>query len=173
MRNLLLLSLCAYFLTIACKKENELISTPIEEPVETETGFANVDEELWIYFERFEAEAAQRGENIDLRDLNLTAAIEELHPDDVAGVCNYNSRRPNHIGIDLTFWNRVSDRWREMVVFHELGHCVLFRGHREDSFENGLCVSIMRSGTGSCRDAYRTNTREYYLDELFDETVVP
>lgn len=170
MRILLILSLCAYFLTIACTKEKDLVTTPIPEP--EEVGYANVQEELWEYFERFEEEAAQRGENINLKELDLTAAIEELHPEDVAGVCNYNSRRPNHIGIDETFWNTTSDRWREMVVFHELGHCVLLRGHREGSFENGLCVSIMRSGTGSCRDAYRNNTREYYLDELFDESII-
>lgn len=172
MRNLLVLILLTYCLTLSCTKENSFTPTPIEEE-ETEIGYANVAEELWDYFAAFEEEAAQRGESIDLRNLRLTAAIEELHPDDVAGVCNYSSRNPNHIGIDESFWNAAPDRWREMVVFHELGHCVLNRGHREDSFQNGLCVSIMRSGTGNCRDAYRTTTRDYYLDELFDETVVP
>jgi len=172
MQNLLILILCTYFLTTACSKKNEFTSTPIQEEAE-EIGYPNVAEELWDYFAQFEEEAAQRGESIDLRSLGLTATIEELHPEDVAGVCNYSSRNPNHIGIDETFWNRAADNWREMVVFHELGHCVLARGHREDAFSNGLCVSIMRSGVEDCRDAYRNSTRAYYLDELFNENVTP
>ena len=56
-----------------------------------------------------------------------------------------------------------------MIFFHELGHCVLFRGHREDVNQNGSCVSIMRSGIEECWDNYRSTTREIYLDELFDE----
>ncbi len=167
MRNLLSLVLLIYCLISACTKDNDTFS-PIEDNPISEGTYPNVQEELWIYFTRFEVEAAERGEDIDLNSLSLTAAIEELHPDDVAGVCNYNSRNPNHIGIDESFWNSASSRWREMVVFHELGHCVLGRGHRGDSFDNGVCVSIMRSGTGTCRDAYQNSTRDYYLDELFE-----
>lgn len=168
MRNVLILILLSYCLLSACTKENDTFSA-VEDTSIAEGTYPNVQEELWVYFARFEEEAALRGENIDLNGLALTAAIEELHPDDVAGVCNYNSRNPNHIGIDESFWNLAASRWREMVVFHELGHCVLGRGHREGSFDNGLCVSIMRSGTGTCRDAYQRSNRAYYLDELFEE----
>ncbi len=59
-------------------------------------------------------------------------------------------------------------RFREFVVFHELGHCDLGRDHRDEAFDNGVCVSIMRSGLGDCRDYYHPRTREGYLDELFD-----
>ncbi|MEZ4884363.1 MAG: hypothetical protein R3E32_06445 [Chitinophagales bacterium] len=173
MRNLFVFVVLTYVLVSACTKDYETISTIEDTATIAEGTYPNVAEELWVYFARFEKEAAERGQTIDLNSLNLTAAIEELHPDDVAGVCNYNSRNPNHIGIDQTFWNRAASRWREMVVFHELGHCVLGRGHREDNFDNNLCVSIMRSGTGTCRDAYQSSTRDYYLDELFDETIVP
>lgn len=71
--------------------------------------------------------------------------------------------------MDETFWNTTSDRGKEFVVFHELGHCFLLRNHLEDTFLGGTCTSIMRSGTGSCRDNYGRLTRETYLDELFDE----
>lgn len=159
--------LFSYFLISACTKDYEAISPVEESPTIAEGTYPNVAEELWVYFARFEEAAAERGQTIDLNDLKITAAIEELNPDDVAGVCHYNPRSPNHIGIDESFWNRASSRWREMVVFHELGHCVLLRGHKEDSFQNGLCTSIMRSGTGTCRDAYNSLNREYYLNELF------
>jgi hypothetical protein len=54
-----------------------------------------------------------------------------------------------------------------MVVFHELGHCYLGRGHSEETHPNGVCKSIMRSGNGGCFDNYNSTTREAYLDELF------
>jgi len=69
--------------------------------------------------------------------------------------------------IDKAFFNQTSELLKEMVIFHELGHCVLFRGHREATYSNGTCASIMRSGVEGCRDNYRASTRAAYLDELF------
>jgi hypothetical protein len=63
---------------------------------------------------------------------------------------------------------------KEYIVFHELGHCVLNRPHTEDSFSNGVCSSIMRSGNGGCYDYYNRFTRQYYVDELFEvEAISP
>ena len=69
--------------------------------------------------------------------------------------------------IDKTFWNRSSELYKEFVVFHELGHCVLDRNHKEDKDSRGRCLSIMRSGLGDCLDAYSSANRTYYLNELF------
>jgi len=91
----------------------------------------------------------------------------EISENGVAGTCSFSSHAPNHIVIDETFFNQTSELYKEMVIFHELGHCVLFRGHNEATHAAGTCASIMRSGIEGCRDNYRTTTRKSYLDELF------
>ena len=155
----------------ACQKDNTLTETSnLDGNTSVESkSYANVPVELWDYFERFENEASLRGENIDLSTKNLTAEIMEITENGVAGTCSFSSHEPNHIVIDQSFFNQTSDLFKEMVIFHELGHCVLFRGHREDSHPNGTCVSIMRSGIEGCRDNYRNTTRPAYLNELFGE----
>jgi len=157
--------LFASFLIIfsACKKDS-----PISELTIQEKTYPNVPESLWDYFERFENEAAERGVNINLNAEGITGEIMEIAQDRVAGSCSFRSHAPNHITIDLGFWNEASDLFKEFVIFHELGHCSLFRGHREDSHANGTCVSIMRSGIEDCKDNYRLATRAAYLDELFE-----
>ena len=137
----------------------------IEEPI---LGYDGVEEALWIYFDRFEEEAQKRGLSINLRASNISGEIIDLGDEDVAGQCTYNSHLPNHVSIDLSFWNEAPDLYKEFVVFHELGHCELARDHRDEATENGICVSLMRSGLGDCRDNYNTITRAAYLDELFD-----
>lgn len=146
---------------------NELINNPTQDE---EATFPGVDQALWPLFIAFEDEAAERGFNIDLRAAGITGFIEEIEERHVAGRCNYNFRQPNRVTIDEQFWNRSSNSFREMIVFHELGHCFLFRDHEERILSNGACASIMRSGNGSCLDNYNLRTRENYIDELFENS---
>lgn len=136
------------------------------EPI-TENNFENVDVQLWDYFETFENEAARRGVEIDLASLDLLSHISEISEDGVAGTCQYSSQQSNVVTIDQSFWNRASNDLREMVVFHELGHCVLFRDHRNASTNDGICLSIMNSGLTDCTVYYNEVNRDLYLDELF------
>ena len=145
--------------------KEEMTETIIEEA----KSFAGVHQSLWVYFEAFEKEAAQRGVTIDLQKSEITGVIQDLEGERVAGQCNYHSLHPNHVIIDEEFWANASDLLKEMVVFHELGHCELARGHREATGNRGDCLSIMRSGAGKCIDNYRFATRKAYLDELFND----
>ena len=135
-------------------------------------SYAGVDERLWPYFSNFEREAAERNIRVDLTLTNITGAIEEIHEDGVAGSCSYGGRqRTNDVTVDSEFWNRANVFYREYIVFHELGHCFLFRDHDDACLSNRTWESIMRSGTTrTCRDNYNSQTREYYLDELFGLT---
>ncbi len=156
----LLIFLTALLFICSCQSEERI------EVVE-EITFPGVDERLWPYFEAFEREAEIRNLNIDLTREGITGDIVNIDQGTVAGQCNFNSHRAEHLTVDLTFWNRASVLFREFIVFHELGHCSLFRGHEEDAYSNGACISIMRSGLGECLDNYRNATRADYLDELF------
>ncbi len=146
------------FLGSACQKDDEPI-TPENDPI-------TVDTELQSYFNSFIAEGAKRGVSVDLSE--IYGLIEEIDEENVAGQCSYSSAHPNRIIIDKSYWERASIAYRELVVFHELGHCSLMRDHRDDSSPNGICQSIMNSGLSDCRLLYNDQNREAYLDELFD-----
>jgi len=156
-------SVLLVLLFIACQADNAIF-----EPIEPEPLYENVDEALWPFFKRFEAEGKARGLAIDIDARGITGIIEELHEDRVAGQCSYSYSSPRKITIDQEFWERSNNAYREMIIFHELGHCYLNRGHKEEAFANGRCVSIMRSGNGACFDFYNSTTREDYIDELFE-----
>ena len=162
------------FLILSCGEDT------LEEPGSGLTGVSNaekqfpgVDERLWEIFRNFETEAWSRGVLVDLANAGITGSISTIQEEGVVGYCSYGRRRtPNHIEIDEAFWRRTSSRAREYIVFHELGHCYLYREHLEDCFGNRTWVSLMRSGTlTTCRDNYNAATRSYYIDELFEVEV--
>ncbi len=132
-------------------------------------SYPNVDKALWPYFERFEVEGAKRGLTVYLKDASITGVISDISAEHVIGQCSYSNQDPHKVTIDLPFWNSTSDLGKEFVVFHELGHCYLGRLHDESTDSRGICLSIMRSGTGTCRDMYSTTSREKLIDELFED----
>jgi len=127
-----------------------------------------VDEELEAYFDRFIEEGALRGHVIDFDSILVAAHITIIDPENIAGTCSRFENKNNEIKIDNFFWERSDDLNREFVVFHELGHCYLSREHTEEENIDGTCSSIMASGTGTCNLGYNDDTRETYLNELFD-----
>ena len=161
------LSIFLFFILLftACERD-KFIFESVPEP-EPEILEGQVDDLLLPFFEQFEIEAAARGISIDLAAQGITGGIEEIRERFVAGTCTYGTHLPGDVVIDLGFWNNSSELAKEMVVFHELGHCYLRRGHKESAFSNGVCTSIMRSGSEGCRDNYNNQTREFYIDELF------
>ena len=143
----------------SCQKDLREPTTIIQE--------LDISSELLPHFEAFQKEAANYGFNIDFKAAGVTAEIESINRGSVAGTCTTNGHDLRHIAIDRSFWSRASHLTREMIIFHELGHCVLGRGHEEGTFQNGICQSIMRSGLGECRDAYTVRNRSYFVEELF------
>lgn len=160
--------ICCFLLFAACQPDR-LEDIVIEEEIILETrSFPLVDERLWPYFERFETEGKARGITVDLVSERISGVIEDLDGEHIAGQCNtYSGAHPNHVIMDLGFWNQANDLFKEFIIFHELGHCFLDRDHREDAFTNGRCVSLMRSGVGDCRDNYNLASRASYINELF------
>lgn len=143
----------------SCEKETLIMEADKEYP--------GVDAELWMYFQRFEQAAAERGVHIDLVAKGITGSIEDIEVENVVGMCNHNAQTPNHVTIDEAFWMRSSTLRKELIVFHELGHCYMNLGHRDEVHADGRCKSIMRSGMGGCMDMYTSDSRAEYQDELF------
>jgi hypothetical protein len=125
----------------------------------------NVDAELQPLFSSFSSEAQQRGMTLDMT--NYTGMLTDLDEANVAAKCQTISNGQKRVLVDLGFWKTASTMQREMVVFHELGHCVLNRAHLDDARTDGSCFSMMQSGLGLCKMSYTDKTRSAYLDELF------
>lgn len=164
MYRLIVVCLCSYFL-FACQSD---FNNSLDDTIRTNNNaYPSVDQELWTYFQLFETEAAQRGFEIDLNKFDLLAEIHEIDQEDVAGTCTYSSDNPNEITIDESFWNSASQKYKEIVVFHELGHCVLGRDHNNNANSSGICLSLMNSGLTGCAIEYTGSNKSIYLDELF------
>jgi hypothetical protein len=83
---------------------------------------------------------------------------------DVVGLC-YLSGSPRVL-IDEDAWNTSSSPKREVVVFHELGHCVLGRQHRTDLSPDGSRPMSIMFPYVLDADTYMQHRQEY-IKELF------
>lgn len=138
-----------------------------------------IDNELLPYVEVFFAEAISRG--VEVRKENLILEFGAA-TDEICGQCydpKNGGQRTIIILHNASCWQDASTQNREALVFHELGHCLLGRNHRDDKLPNDAPASIMHSqnsgpyspciydlgGDDSCN---KTGRRNYYIDELFD-----
>lgn len=163
MRNILSLNILIFFILFgffSCKDSDE----------------HRVGSDFTTYVQRFQDEAAKRGRTFDLINGGLIVEFADLK-DGVAGLCHYE--KPIRVEIDNTYWKAIekssnADVMKENLLFHELGHGFLNRKHLNSVLENGDWKSIMCGGDKvndrSWNINYRGIRREYYLDELFNES---
>lgn len=135
-----------------------------------------VGEPFVEYLQRFELEAGTRGKKIDLQSTGIIVEFADLK-ENQAGLCHYE--KPIRIEIDREYWDTISkklgaDLMKENLLFHELGHGILDRRHINTTLPNGDWKSIMCGGdkvdNRSWNINYRAERRQYYIDELFDES---
>lgn len=133
-----------------------------------------VPDEIQPIVSSFIIEAYKRGHRLVIDDLIITYKYNiftsGIH---AAGLCRTRFGHTPIIYIDTTTFNwKNSEMSREQLIYHELGHCILGRGHTKDTLQNGQPASIMKpSGEtlyGSVMSQYK---RAYYLDELFNPLV--
>lgn len=83
------------------------------------------------------------------------------------------------VEVDPLYWVHADDMAREQLILHELGHCELFREHRNDLLPDIYSIdgkgvqcpaSIMHWSFPV--DCYQQN-RGYYLRELFQDDQIP
>lgn len=123
------------------------------------TGFRPVgyiDPEFRPLVEKFEQLA---GVTVD-----VTMYFNEL-TGNIIGMCKTYSDGYKEIKIDNIWWNYSSDTDREILIFHELAHCVLGQKHRDYNLSDGCSGSVM--------DTYHIGSYcynkhyDYYIGELF------
>lgn len=131
----------------------------------------DVPNEVQPYVSSFLVEAAKRGHRLVIDDLIITYKFNiitsQVH---AAGLCRKRHGHTPIIYIDTTSVNwRASELSKEQLVFHELCHCILGRGHKEDTLLNGNYASIMKPSGETLYGSILSNfKRSYYIDELFD-----
>jgi hypothetical protein len=150
-----------------------LLSCAEEEPLDG-YPYPDVHPDFRVYVDRFITEAEKRGYELDYS--GLTARYETPIIIDEKIYCGFGYNRNGKFNkpvilIDQVCWQaETNDLARESFFFHELGHSILYRFHRDDIFFNGDKQSLM---CGDCNqfdiysspeDAFK---REYYIDELF------
>lgn len=134
---------------------------------------SHINTDLQTYVNRFLQVAQEQGYNVSLD--NLIVDYERLSGN-VIGVC-YLGGVPK-VGISESYWKRlaVSNSDREQLMFHELGHCLLGRGHLDIMItsvdtRDPVPESIMRYMHFSA-DVYNKNWI-YYMKELFFHSPQP
>lgn len=95
--------------------------------------------------------------------INVDMYFDELEGT-IIGRC-WKKGEARDIEIDVSWWSNNTDPYdRELLVFHELGHCVLDQGHRDFFLEDGCGGSIMVTIHigGVCYERHY----DYYIEEL-------
>lgn len=86
------------------------------------------------------------------------------------GVCEQSLFYSPRITVARSAWNQRDDMGREALLFHELGHCVLGRDHKDEGATRqgrrfSSPSSIMNTNGVSTR--LYAQDHEYYIRELF------
>ena len=117
----------------------------------------------------FEDASYDAGKSIVITNL-IVRFNSNLQFSNEAGVCYINNPIP-YIEINTNYWNHASDTQKEILMFHELGHCILKRQHRNDT-ANSMPVSIMYFSIDvwatSAEQTYYESNRDTYIRELFN-----
>jgi hypothetical protein len=147
--------------------------TPTPSPTQTTTPTAlySGPEEVAKYVQKFVDDGKAQGrdvtENMSNPPLTIRLASLDSYGSSVIGLCE-SGAGIRRVTFDPDFWNSVSETQRELLAHHELGHCVLYRGHRSDVLSSGAYASIMYPVImGS---STYTGNYDYYQNELFTWT---
>lgn len=150
----------------------------------THTLIYRVPEEIAPFVEQFKTEASQRGKTLISNDL-----IIQFGKTGAENICGESLIRPNQtpvitISIDPTCWQSAYKEAKEALIFHELGHSLLKRAHRNDKLPDGSYASLMNFDDvgiySTCvypisdSPCDKRPRRAYYMDELFESgTSIP
>lgn len=120
-----------------------------------------IDDAFFTQVLAFEVEWGRQATHVDM------FFVERLNGPE-AGTCFYydDPKYQRAIRIERSSWDMFGADAREILIFHELGHCLKDRDHDSALLKEGCARSIMNPNIGSVLPCYREH-RERYLDELF------
>lgn len=120
------------------------------------------------YVEDFQNESDKMGKPVYIDDLviKFSTRLES----DTLGQCSYeNPAYSPTVLINQNLWQNHTEITKKVVLFHELGHCILHRGHDETfvTVPDGMYgpKSIMHPYMQN--DIYYSDNWSYYAHEMF------
>lgn len=159
-KNLFFIFLVPFFVT--CGPNGRLVS--LEQSSQSDADQSG-DRSYNPYVDQFMWLAQQRGTVLS------SAPIRYLFVDNVEqggiAICRFiNNGQMERIYISKSQWAVATVTKREMIIFHELGHCKLRRDHYDPASPGGQ-PSLM-SGRASYPEDHYLQNREYFIRELFE-----
>lgn len=130
--------------------------------------FSTTNNTFQPYVYSFEAHAKNELNDPNFKVVDVPINFGDTENDQFVGVCFTYSNGDKEIIIDKEWWDRVSETAKESLLYHELGHCALNRGHNEDTIEKNnktIRASVMHPGVVSTMDY--NNYKTGYIHELF------
>lgn len=128
--------------------------------------------EILPYVKEFESLYGKKTENISITFTSFLGSS-------VVGICQSYSKnggwyKGKVIKLDRDYWNESSESLKEILVFHELGHCELERDHEDDLIvytHDGKKVFMSKSIMNSyiINETNYIENRTYYVVELFSK----
>jgi hypothetical protein len=85
------------------------------------------------YMNSFAHDAGTYKRPVDLSDIEINFGDLSAYGSSVIGLCQTSSNRNDIVTINQSWWNRVSETQRNLLVHHELGHCELYRPPPDDT----------------------------------------
>lgn len=146
--------------------------TPTPDEPKPPLAFYKGDKQFKRYVENFIADGIIQGNksmSTSNPDLEIKLGDLSQYGSGVIGLCETGTGL-RRVTFSLNFWNNVSDSQKNLLAHHELGHCVLYRPHRTESFGDNTPRSIMYPVIMAT--SVYDNAFEYYQNELFTWTGV-
>lgn len=123
------------------------------------------------YVQKFIELSQAQSQLVSLQQLEqrqVTVSMSKL--EGLAGVCREEEDGSLHVVLNAYRWGQYTESEREVLVFHELGHCILGREHRDEVIAVGyeyIPASIMNSAGNVPNEETYLRHQVQYLHELF------
>jgi hypothetical protein len=131
----------------------------------------DIDPAFAPYWQSFKDEANARFLSSSVSEQDVYIQFGDLD-ENLHGEC-IDGRGGDSIVISRDYWDTIDQTQREILIFHEIGHCQLTRPHVGDGgylLSYSVAPSLMVSSINGCNgvfDPYSPKWRAYYIDELF------
>lgn len=124
-----------------------------------------IDDDFHTYVQRFEKIWGHQATSLSMF---FVEAYPEMKDKDVIGLCRWTTY-PRTISVLAPWWrHKTDDTYRELLIFHELGHCLLGLDHDETLDDNDVPTSIMYPQLGEVIESYRKD-KKAYINRLFKQ----
>lgn len=131
---------------------------------------ASGSEEFGSYVRLFTNESESRGLSIDTTGLRIYMVEfgEALRNQGVIGLCSPEGDK-QIIYVSQADWNSYDSLQREMLIFHEMGHCLLQEEHDQSTDAEGVPMDLMFPS--NFPSSYYHLARQAYLNRMFGKVI--